>query len=141
MPPATLHDTHVTRLRVLHTGMSDSGRSAPVQSIHHSNPPIHSSSGLFLLTASSSPAPASPLAADDDVAPDDRTYAHVLVDSVRNNARGHRELDGSGVDDANHVAWVHAYPDPFNIVGLGFTVETIKAAKMPLFAAIFAAEF
>merc|ERR1719333_1711025 len=44
------------------------------------------------------------VAADDDVAAEDRALVHELVDRVRHDAGGHRELDRGGVDDADDVA-------------------------------------
>ena len=42
--------------------------------------------------------------ADDDVAAEDGARGHLVVARVRDDARGHWELDGRGVDDAHHVA-------------------------------------
>merc|ERR1719359_91383 len=44
------------------------------------------------------------VAADDDVAAEDGARVHVVVDGAGDDRRGHRELDGSGVDDADDVA-------------------------------------
>merc|ERR1719460_2597188 len=44
------------------------------------------------------------VAADDDVAAEDGAVVHVLVDRVRDDAGGHRELDRRGVDNADDVA-------------------------------------
>lgn len=43
-------------------------------------------------------------------------------------------------DATNHIAWRHSYPDAQYRDALGFTIEAIKAAKVPLEAMIFAAE-
>ena len=42
--------------------------------------------------------------ADDHVASEDSARAHLLVDGVRDDTGGHRELDRARVDDADHVA-------------------------------------
>merc|ERR1719440_1546726 len=39
-----------------------------------------------------------------DVAAEDGARVHVVVDGAGDDRRGHRELDGSGVDDADDVA-------------------------------------
>lgn len=44
-------------------------------------------------------------------------------------------------DDTNHIAWLHAYPDVIYGDALGFDIEAIKSAVVPLSAAVFAAEF
>ena len=44
------------------------------------------------------------VAADDDVAAEDGARGHLVVDRVRDDAGGHRELDGRGVDHADDVA-------------------------------------
>ena len=44
------------------------------------------------------------VAADDDVAAEDGTLGHGLVDGVGDDTGGHGELDRARVDDANHVA-------------------------------------
>merc|ERR1719498_1208483 len=44
------------------------------------------------------------VAADDDVAAEDGARVHVVVDGAGDDRRGHRELDGGGVDDADDVA-------------------------------------
>ena len=44
------------------------------------------------------------VAADDDVAAEDGARGHLVVDRVRDDAGGHGELDGRGVDDAHDVA-------------------------------------
>merc|ERR1719213_1570690 len=62
---------------------------------------------LRLATAHSIGAPPnSPadVAADDDVAAEDGARVHVVVDGAGDDRRGHRELDGGGVDDADDVA-------------------------------------
>jgi len=44
------------------------------------------------------------IATNDDIAAEDSTRGHVLVDRVRDDAGSHRELDRRGVDDSHHVA-------------------------------------
>ena len=44
------------------------------------------------------------VAADDDVASEDGTRAHRLVDRMRDHSASHRELHRARVDDADHVA-------------------------------------
>lgn len=54
----------------------------------------------------------------------------------------HIALRASGYtgNDSSHLAWRHAYPDPQYSAGLGFTVEAIKAAKVPYETLFFCAE-
>eukprot|EP00964_Phaeocystis_antarctica_P146536 scaffold112849_cov33-Phaeocystis_antarctica.AAC.1 len=53
-----------------------------------------------VVAAISLPLPAA-VAADDDVASEDGARGHLVVDRVRDDAGGHGELDGRGVDDAH----------------------------------------
>jgi hypothetical protein len=44
------------------------------------------------------------IAADDNIAPEDGTCIHVVVDGVRDNTGSHGELDWGSVDDTYDVA-------------------------------------
>ena len=44
------------------------------------------------------------VATNNDVASEDGARGHLVVDGVRNNRGGHRELDRGGVDDADDIA-------------------------------------
>merc|ERR1719182_1276827 len=44
------------------------------------------------------------IAANDNIAPEDGTCIHVVVDGVGDNTSPHGELDWGSVDDANDVA-------------------------------------
>lgn len=61
---------------------------------------------------------------------------------IRKSVDYHFALRATGYtgNDANHVAWLHAYPEAPYTDGLGFTIEAKKAAVVPLFATVFAAE-